>query len=74
MDSKAISPYNSPMNASSEKPGNLAQERKFTSTLFPSLKPGVEIEKSKVETRSQYNSSKKNTENLVIGVVLDEKN
>ena len=72
LNSHAISPYGSPMNAASEKPEMLGHERNFTSTLFPSLKPGVEPGKSIQEGRSLFNSSKKNTENLVLGASLGD--
>ena len=67
-----ISPCNSPINTDDETLKEKTKERKYTSTLFPSLKPGIELEKEKNERRSFFTSSKKKTENIVLGFSLDD--
>ena len=53
-----ISPCNSPIGTDDETAKDPTEERKYTSTLFPSLKPGIEFDKDKNENRSFFNSSK----------------
>ena len=72
INSLAGSPYNSPNNKACEKSELSERESKLASSFFPSLKPGVELGKNDFDARALFNSNKKNTQNLMLGVGLDD--